>query len=134
MFGHLKNYLSKSNLRFFQFLLWPLLALALSSCMGASTRDPLIVGLTPERDIVVVDGQSVQFTVATADGARIDRFIWSRFSPALGTNEALPDLRTATVSIPFSLRDDGTTIGVIVSATDGQTDSAATKPIKVIPK
>jgi hypothetical protein len=133
MSGHLKNYLSKFKLRFFQFLCWPLLALALSSCMGASTRDPLIVSLTPDRDIVVVDGQSVQFTVAVVDAAKIDRFSWSRF-PALGTDEPLSVLRTATVSIPFSLRDDGTSISVIVSATDGQIDSATTKPIKVISK
>jgi hypothetical protein len=130
----MKNYLSHFNLQCCRFLYWSLLALALSSCMGASTRDPLIVGLTPDRDIVVVDGQSIQFTVAVAGGANIVQFNWSRFFPAQGTNEALPDISTATVSAPFSLKDDGTSIGVRVKAADGQLDAASTKPIKVIPK
>jgi hypothetical protein len=129
----MKNYLSHFNLQCCRFLYWSLLALALSSCRGASIRDPLIVSLTPDRDIVVVDGQSVQFTVAVVDAAKIDRFSWSRF-PALGTDEPLSVLRTATVSIPFSLKDDGASISVIASATDGQIDSAAIKPIKVIQK
>jgi hypothetical protein len=134
MSDHLKNYLGKFYRGSCQRLCWPLLALALSSCMGASTRDPLIVGLTPDTDIVVVDGQSVRFNLALADGARIDKFLWSRSLPAQGRYEALSDLRTATVSVPFSLKDDGTLIGVSVVAADGQTDGASTKPIKVVPK
>jgi hypothetical protein len=133
MSDHMKNYLCKSSRRFCRFLFWPLLTLALSGCMGASTRDPLIIGLTPQRDIVVVDGQSVQFTVDVTDAPRIDKFIWLKSLPLQGTEE-LPGLRTRTVTVPFSLKDNGTSIGVIVSAPDGQTDSAATMPIKVIPK
>jgi hypothetical protein len=128
----MKNKLQTSCSAFLALLL-VISSLFLSSCDGVGTRtEPVIISFSPEKDIVVTDGQSIQFTVVTSNDAAA-KFVWIK----LRANEFVEsnyDLTTASVNIPFTLEDNGSSIGVRVYMPSGATDGAGTGPIKVVPK
>jgi thiamine transporter ThiT len=115
-------------------LILAVLTIILTGCfdgMGASKED-LIVNLSPQKDIVVTEGQSVQFSVVTTND-QAAKFFWTKYK-SNGMGVSLYDLNTATVSVSFTLEDDGGGISVGVKMPNGATASAGTGPIKVVPK
>ncbi len=113
-----------------------IVSLAALACLhgcNVGSSEPLILSLTPGKDIVVVDGERVTFTVVTVDNAAGYKYSWGKF-PENTPGISLEGLNTAVVTIPFSLADDKSRVYVDVTAADGSGDSAATQSIKVIPK
>jgi hypothetical protein len=103
------------------------------ACSGTGNSDALIESLVPQNDIVVVDGTSVRFTVSPLPGKSFANVFWVKILPN-GSGIGLEGLTTATVSIPFTMADNGSSIYVGVTTPEGATDSAATRPIRVTPK
>jgi hypothetical protein len=100
---------------------------------SVGSSDPVLVSLTPQNDIVVVDGQSVQFTVVTIEDPSSTTVVWEKSSPD-GRPTTLNGIKGTTVSIPFTLAENGYAVVATATAGDGRTESLATKPVKVIPR
>jgi hypothetical protein len=104
-----------------------------AACSGTGNSDPVIESLVPQNDIVVVDGSSVRFTVSPLPGKVFARVFWGRYLPN-GAGVPIEGLTTTTVSIPFTMADNGSSVYVDVLTPEGASDTAATRPIRVVPK
>jgi hypothetical protein len=103
------------------------------ACSGTGNSDPLIESFVPQNDIVVVDGSSVQFTVSPVPGKAFAQVLWGKVLPS-GAIAPIEGLTTATVSIPFTIAENGVSLYVSVYTSEGATDSTSTRPIRVTPK
>jgi hypothetical protein len=103
----------------------------LMQLLGGYVED-FTANLTPQKNIVVTEGQSLQFTIVV-EGLPPGKYEWGLISPA-GRYKVLPSLTTATVSIPFTLADDGSGVTVYGKTPLGANYARGTDPIKVLPK
>jgi hypothetical protein len=111
----------------------PMLVLFLASCGVGSRTEDFTEFLTPQKNIVVKDGQSLQFTAGVVNQEPVGQYLWSKVTPE-GSSISLPDFKTATVTIVFSQADDGRRISVIGRTKSDSLYSVSTDPIKVLPK